>query len=175
LDQLAFGIGFSGDGTRLWVRGETGTSKTAGISTVPVFGGSARRFLDAAFNVAWSPNGARIVYATGGNNGDSIFLEEPDGTGAKRIFATKSDEHSHYPVWSPDGRYIYFIYGGVRLAQADVWRVPSGGGKAEQITHHHGAVRYPALRQGFLPTTYADHFRRFIAKLLEQVWNSPLR
>jgi Tol biopolymer transport system component len=118
LDQLAFGIGFSGDGTRLWLRGETDTSKTAGISTVPVFGGSARRFLDAAFNVAWSLDGARIVYATGGNNGDSIFLAEPSA--AKRFFATKSDEHSHYPVWSPDDRYIYFIYGGVRLAQADV-------------------------------------------------------
>jgi serine/threonine protein kinase len=49
LDELAFGIGFSGDGTQLWVRGDASTAKTGSISMVPILGGLPRRFLDAVF------------------------------------------------------------------------------------------------------------------------------
>jgi hypothetical protein len=134
LDELAFGIGFSGDGTRLWVRGRPTGAGIGAILTIPVLGGPPRRFLDTVFNVAWSPDGAHIVYATGGPKGDSLFMAEPDGTGPKRIFTTGWGEHAHYPVWSPNGRYIYFIRGGVRLAQADVWA--GSGGRRQRRTDH---------------------------------------
>ena len=148
LDQVAFGVGFAGDGAHIWVRGAAKDSKTAGVSLVPVLGGSARRLLDGGsgvFNVAWSSDGARMVYTAGGPDGDKISIAERDGTGARRIFSSQTDRHAHYPVWSPDGSYIYFVFGGVRLMQADVWRVPSAGGAAERITSHNTDVRYSAL------------------------------
>jgi Tol biopolymer transport system component len=95
-------------------------------------------------NTIWSADGTKLTYFTGGPV-DSIFVAAADGSGAQRVFWTKAGEHSHYPVWSPDGRYVYFVRGGVRLTQADVWRVPAAGGDAEQITHHRSDVRYPAL------------------------------
>jgi Tol biopolymer transport system component len=147
LDELAFGLGFAGDGTQVWVRGlGAGNQRGQGLSTIPSLVGAPRRYLEApVFNVARSPDGLRIAYSAGDRGGDSIFVAEPDGASARRIFRTNPAEHAHYPVWSPDGRYVYFIGGGVRLAQADVWRVPAAGGSAEQITRHTAAVRYPAL------------------------------
>ncbi|HEY1338941.1 MAG TPA: protein kinase [Bryobacteraceae bacterium] len=147
LDELAFGLGFAGDGTQVWVRGlGAGNQRGQGLSTIPSLVGAPRRYLEApVFNVARSPDGLRIAYSAGDRGGDSIFVAEPDGASARRIFRTNPAEHAHYPVWSPDGRYVYFIGGGVRLAQADVWRVPAAGGSAEQITRHAAAVRYPAL------------------------------
>ena len=129
LDEVAFGIGFSGDGTHLWVRGEGDSTNSNGISMLPILGGPPRRLLTAV-NVAWSPDGMHIAYFKGGQKGDTIFQAESDGSSARRIFTAGPSEHSHYLVWSPDGLYIYFVRGGVRLAQADVWRVPAGGGTA---------------------------------------------
>jgi Tol biopolymer transport system component/tRNA A-37 threonylcarbamoyl transferase component Bud32 len=148
LDEIAFGLGFSGDGTRIWVRGGrtvAGKPSISSLWSIPVMGGPPRQLFGAGpVNVAWSPDGRRIAYFIGGPKGDSIVLAEPDGTGARIVFTTSFGEHAHYPVWSPDGQSVYFVRGGVRLAQADVWRVPASGGKAEQITRHNSAVRYPA-------------------------------
>ena len=149
LDEYAFGLGFSADGTQLWVRGGgnvAGKPVAPGPWIMPVLGGPARPFLGKdTVNVAWSADGTRLAYFKGGASGDAIFVSEPDGAGARQVFAAKPGDHTHYPVWSPDGQYVYFIRGGVRLTQADVWRVPAAGGIAEQITHHRSDVRYPAL------------------------------
>jgi hypothetical protein len=63
LDELAFGLGFSRDGTQLWVRGGgsvAGKPVAAGLWIIPVLGGPARRFFDATVvNSASSPDGTR--------------------------------------------------------------------------------------------------------------------
>ena len=51
--------------------------------------------------------------------------------------------HNHFPIWSRDGRFIYFVKG-TPTTDTDIWRIPAGGGHPEQITFHHAWVSYPA-------------------------------
>ena len=51
--------------------------------------------------------------------------------------------HCHFPIWSRDGRFLYFVKG-TPTTDTDIWRIPARGGHAEQITFHHAWVAYPA-------------------------------
>jgi Tol biopolymer transport system component len=53
------------------------------------------------------------------------------------------DGHNHFPTWSPDGRWIYFVSGFASTAEFDLWRIPDSGGTPEQLTHHNNDVKYP--------------------------------
>jgi dipeptidyl aminopeptidase/acylaminoacyl peptidase len=56
----------------------------------------------------------------------------------------KERTHSHNPVWSPDGQWIYFVHGTGPSGRMDVWRMkPSGEGR-EQLTHQHPDVSFLA-------------------------------
>src|SRR4029079_19130785 len=52
--------------------------------------------------------------------------------------------HAHFPLWSADGRFVYFVQGSLPEAM-DVWRIPSGGGAPERITQHASQVTHPVL------------------------------
>ncbi len=61
-----------------------------------------------------------------------------------QIFATASGLHAHFPLWSPDGSFIYFVLGSV-TDPMDVWRIRPTGGQPERITRHNSRVTYPVL------------------------------
>ena len=61
-----------------------------------------------------------------------------------RIFTAPAGLHGHFPLWSPDGRSIYFVKGSLP-DQMDIWRIGPGGGSAERITSHNGRVSHPVL------------------------------
>ena len=84
--------------------------------------GVPRRFISGT-NVTWSPNGASIAYFVA-QPGDATIVADRNGSNGRQIFIAKPGEHCHYPTWSPDGRFIYFVRGGARLAEADVWHIP---------------------------------------------------
>ena len=67
-----------------------------------------------------------------------------DGSNPKQIFVDKPGVHCHHHVWSPDGRYIYFVRG-FPPNELDVWRIPADGGEPERMTHHNSKVGYPAF------------------------------
>ena len=147
LNDIARSVGFSPDAAHVWVRGEirgqTAPEVQQDVWLIAAMGGVPRRFISGT-NVTWSPNGASIAYFVA-QPGDPIIVADRNGSNGRQIFIAKPGEHCHYPTWSPDGRFIYFVRGGARLAEADVWRVPVTGGAGEQITRHDSQVRYPTL------------------------------
>jgi Tol biopolymer transport system component len=62
----------------------------------------------------------------------------------RRIFTAPAGLHAHYPLWSPDGRFIYFVLGSLP-DRLDIWRIRPEGGSAVQITSHHAQVEHPVL------------------------------
>jgi Tol biopolymer transport system component len=140
-------LGFSPDGSLVtfWARRQEG-SNAGSVSTwaVPTLGGEPRPYLEGVAEFDWSHDGSRMAYHTPGP-GDPLFVS--DGTvrpGQHPIFTAPPGLHSHFPTWSPDAAFIYFVQGSLP-DQLDVWRIPSAGGAPEKITSHNGRVSYPVL------------------------------
>jgi Tol biopolymer transport system component len=139
-------IGFSEDAARVWI-GVSELEKTGRISDVwiaPTMGGDARLFLAGAVSVAWSPDRTRMVYNDAAA-AQALFIADRTGANSRRILAGEAGVRNNYPIWSPDGRFIYFARGITSSYDMDVWRIPAEGGAPERITNHHSRVSYPAF------------------------------
>ncbi|HYT68772.1 MAG TPA: hypothetical protein VEL51_20270 [Vicinamibacterales bacterium] len=139
-------LGFSPDGALVtfWTRSGTAASKpsTINIWSAPVLGGPSRPYLEGVAEFDWSGDGTRLAYHTPGP-GDPLFVRDP-GHEAKQIFAAPAGLHGHFPVWSPDQAFIYFVQGSVP-DRMDIWRISTAGGTPEQITHHDSRVSHPVF------------------------------
>jgi len=132
-------VGFSGDGLEVWSAG----TEARRLMLWPLMGGAPHNFLDeSAAEVAWSPDGMRVVYHTW-QAGDATFVADHNGNNQRLIVQNEAGLHNHYPVWSKDGRWIYFVRGRPATREMDLWRVPADGGAAEQLTHLNTDVAYP--------------------------------
>jgi Tol biopolymer transport system component len=135
--------GFSGGGEQVWFMRQTPGSPTRiSILMGPTMGGIPKLFLEGGSDPTWSPDGKAIAYHTQ-DPGDPIVIADGNASNPRRIFAAEPGAHCHFLVWSRDGRFIYFAKGSP-TTDMDIWRVPAGGGHAEQITFHHAWVAYPA-------------------------------
>jgi Tol biopolymer transport system component len=140
-------LGFSPDGSLVtfWIRRPDASSGgDIGIWAVPTLGGEPRPYLEGVAEFDWSPDGSRLTYHTPGP-GDPLYVSNgsrrPDD---KPIFTAPAGLHSHFPLWAPDGAFIYFVQG--RLPdKLDIWRIRPAGGTPERITSHAGRVSYPVL------------------------------
>jgi Tol biopolymer transport system component len=140
------GFGFSGDGSEIWFSptGDYGGAKV----TMPLTGGATRAFLSTgAAAPAWSPDGARLVFFKN-DSGDPLQTADRTGADANQIAVSQEGffargVHSHNPVWSPDGQWIYFVHGYPTTAM-NIWRVKPAGGMAEQLTDLHVPLNYVA-------------------------------
>jgi Tol biopolymer transport system component len=133
-------VGFSGDGSQIWLGGGDVGMR---LRLLPLTGGTPRNFLgEEAANLAWSPDGERIVYHNAGS-GDPMFVADRAGANARRIFGDQPVLHNHYPTWSPDGRWIYFVHGTPATREMDLWRIDPDGGHAERLTQRNTDVAYP--------------------------------
>ena len=134
-------FGFSADGSEIWLSGRVDRR----LRLMPLMGGVPRVFLrEGVVNIAWSPDGARLVYHTN-DDGDPMFVADRDGANTRQIFVdpVRPGGHNHFPTWSPDGRWIYFVRGIASTLEMDLWRIPSSGGEPERLTHHNSDVEYP--------------------------------
>jgi Tol biopolymer transport system component len=156
--RLASGLApqWSPDGSRLVY------VDTAGIATVPVFGGTPHRLVrnpekEYAVSPAWSHDGKFLAYAQVLTNGGfgSIWIANADGTNPRKILDTKEP----YAVsWSPnDDRLTFvegnllFVYSGVQfgnMAPSAVWVVGKDGKGATPLTD--------SLHQSVSPVWSAD-------------------
>jgi serine/threonine protein kinase/Tol biopolymer transport system component len=124
-------IGFSGDGSEVWSAG----TENRRLRMWPLIGGAPHNFLDErAAEVAWSPDGTRLVYHTW-EPGDPTFVADHSGLNPRQIVRNEPGLHNHYPVWSKDGRWIYFVRGRPATREMDLWRISPAGGAPEQLTH----------------------------------------
>jgi Tol biopolymer transport system component len=105
--------------SRLWaidaVSGEKRQIETKGDAVMP----------------SWSPGGHRIAFwfVANGNPGE-IAIVPPDG-GDPVIIASDAGAADWNPVWSPDGKYLYFASN--RRGNMNFWRVPVDEKTGQQL------------------------------------------
>jgi Tol biopolymer transport system component len=140
-------LGFSPDGSLVtfWARRQEG-SEGGEISTwaVATLGGQPQPYLEGVAEYDWSRDGSRLTYHLPGP-GDPLFVS--DGTlrpAGRPIFTAPAGLHSHFPLWSPDAKFIYFVEGSPP-DKLDIWRLSSAGGTPERITSYNARVNYPVL------------------------------
>ena len=74
-----------------------------------------------------------------------ITLSAGAGASPKQIFVDPNPGwHCHYPIWSTDGKWIYFVRGNLATLEMDLWRISPSGGQPERLTHHNANVASPA-------------------------------
>jgi len=149
-------LGFSGDGSEIWFSpsGNPGLEKLL----MPLTPGVPRPFLDTGKSApSWSPNNTRLVYFNSGaagepTSGDPLFLADhigadarlidvpPQGKDKEKFFRT--GQHTHNPVWSPDGQWLYFVHGPDPFGEMDVWRMRPSGESPEQLTQQNAPVNF---------------------------------
>jgi Tol biopolymer transport system component len=140
-------LGFSPDSSLVtfWVRRPNGSSGgDIGVWAVPTLGGEPRPYLEGVAEFDWTRDGSRLAYHTPGP-GDPLFVADGSRRPEDRpIFTAPPGLHSHFPLWAPDGAFIYFVQG--RLPdKLDIWRIRPAGGPPERITSHMGRVSHPVL------------------------------
>lgn len=178
-------LGFSPDGTLVtfWARAGPGYKpRDISVWGVPILGGEPRPYLEGVAEFDWSGDGSRLAYHTP-EPGDPTFVKNSgDQTQRPPIFAAAAGLHAHFPLWSLDQAFIYFVLGSLGDAM-DVWRIRPTGGTAERITHHNSPVSHPVLlsnrtllylaseRDGSGPWLYSMDIERRVPHRLSAVFD----
>jgi len=67
-----------------------------------------------------------------------------EGAEAQPLYTAPVPQHAHFPTWSPDDSFIYFVQG-YPPNEMDIWRICPTGGTPERITFHNSRVSYPTF------------------------------
>jgi Tol biopolymer transport system component len=139
-------LGFSADSSlvSIWTRRADGSQTgDVNILAVSTAGGPLRSYLPEAAEFDWARDGMRLVYHTTAP-GDPLFVRELGKPGDRRIYVAPTGVHCHFPVWAPDGAFIYFVRG-VPPDDWDIWRIHPSGTGLERLTLHDSRVSYPVM------------------------------
>jgi Tol biopolymer transport system component len=138
-------LGFSPDGSLVtfWVRNPAAQNGQIGIWAAPTLGGEARPYLEGAAEFDWSHDGSRLAYHTPAA-GDPLFVSDGTTHPQAPIFSAPTGLHSHFPLWGPEDRFIYVVYGALP-DKLDIWRIKPTGGTLERITSQNGRVSHPVF------------------------------
>jgi len=139
-------LDFSADSSlvSIWTRSSDGSRpEDVNVLAVPMRGGPLRTYLPEVAEYDWSHDGRKLVFHTTAP-GDPIFLREP-GIPDRLIYVAPAGVHCHFPVWSPDDAFIYFVRGIPTDGVWDIWRVRPSGAGVERLTTHNSYVAYPTL------------------------------
>ena len=135
-------LGFSPDGSLVtfWVRKPGNPSgDEIGVWAVPTLGGEPRPYLEGVAEFDWSRDGSRLAYHTPAP-GDPLFVSDGGMRMAERpIFTAPAGLHAHFPLWSPNKDFIYFVQGSLP-DKLDIWRIRPDEGTPERITSHNTRV-----------------------------------
>ena len=105
------------------------------------FGGSE------IYGPSWSPDSQNIAF-TGVQKGmkDDIYSISVNGGAPRRL--TTHPAEDKWPYWSHDGKWIYFS--STRSGREEIWKMPSSGGEAVQITRNSGDIPQESADGKFL-------------------------
>jgi Tol biopolymer transport system component/DNA-binding winged helix-turn-helix (wHTH) protein len=113
-------------------------------------------------NPRWSPDGQTIVFNSWESRSNVYSLNVRTGA-VQRL--TDDTSTAAEPRWSRDGKWIY--YGCEHGGALQVFRIPSGGGPAVQITQHGGVNAYESIDRRWL--YYAKN-----AYSPAEIWKIPI-
>ena len=94
----------------------------------------------------WSPDGRQIAFDSRPAGNADIFVIDFQGGPLRKL--TSEPWNEEVPSWSRDGRWIY--YASDRTGGWAVWKMPSTGGSAVQVTHHGGFAAFESPDGEFL-------------------------
>lgn len=107
----------------------------------------------------WSPDGHQIAFDARPTDHSDIYVIGADGGAPRRL--TSEPSADIVPVWSTDGRWLYF--GSNRGGDWQIWKMPAVGGEAVQVTKGGGFATLVATdeflyysRRNALPTDRSD-------------------
>ena len=144
------GLDISPDGSEIVFPGGPKGAGPTEISTFVIgapLGGTPRKLLSGATGARWSPDGKKLLYvAPGGSAGDGLWVADADGRNARTIVPVSGGIHMHWPAWSGDGDYIYFIRSITtqNLEPSEIYRVRATGGAPEAVISTSRRAVYPA-------------------------------
>jgi len=89
----------------------------------------------AIYGPSWSPDSQNIAFtAVQKGMKEDIYSIAVNGGAPRRL--TTNPAEDKWPYWSHDGKWIYFS--STRSGREEIWRMPSSGGEAVQITRNFG-------------------------------------
>jgi DNA-binding winged helix-turn-helix (wHTH) protein/Tol biopolymer transport system component len=138
-------LGFTPDGLLVTLWTKTSDPRGAGVVdggwAIPTIGGPLKPYRPGIAELDWSADGGRIVYHTS-ERGDPLFVTAAEDDTPRRIYAAPGTIHNHFPLWSRDGAFVYFVRG-EPPDEMDLWRMSASGGEPERLTFHDSRVSFP--------------------------------
>jgi serine/threonine protein kinase len=111
----------------IWICDSDG-SRTLQLTS---FGGAA------IYGPSWSPDSQNVAFTVAQKGmKDDIYVVSVNGGVPRRM--TTNPAEDKWPYWSHDGKWIYFS--STRSGREEIWKMPSSGGEAVQITRNSGDI-----------------------------------
>jgi DNA-binding winged helix-turn-helix (wHTH) protein/Tol biopolymer transport system component len=112
--------------------------------SIPIVGGDLHPGPAGIAELDWSRDGKRVVTHPAAP-GDPLFVATADEIShGQRIYVAPSGIHCHFPLWSHDGKTIYFVQGFVP-DEMDIWQIAASGGEPQRLTWHNSRLSFPTL------------------------------
>ena len=146
---LIGGLSISPDGTMIAVSSRS-VKDLPGYDTwtIPApAGGVPRKLLPSLQAVQWSPDGKHIAcIRAASSRGDALIVADSDGGNQRELVPARGGRHVHWPAWSSDQKWIYFIssYDTWQTGQSEMYRVSTSGGSDEPVVTTSRRAIYPA-------------------------------
>jgi Tol biopolymer transport system component len=140
-------VAFSPDAryVTLWTRkGDGSRPDDVNVVGAPVTGGPLQPYLPDIAEFDWTGDGSRLVFHTTAP-GDPLFVRDQGEAAGHQIYVAPPGFHCHFPTWSPDGDYVYFVRGTPSTGVWDLWRLRPSGEELERLSVHNSRVSYPVL------------------------------
>src|SRR6185437_7253474 len=160
-------VSISPDGSKLLTAELSGLAGAPSpMWAIPTLGGSPIRLADIQGNSgAWSPDGLRLVYASG----DSLYTANADGSGSRLLvklpgrIALAADLYTA-PAWSPDGQKLAFTLSDPKTNVNHLWEVSADGSNLHSMfAGWHG-------RAGECCGTWMPDGNYFVFESQGQIW-----